>query len=665
MFKKLHTKMIFTFTILILVSLSTLSFINYSQVSKQVNTEVRSNASEQATELKNLIDLYLNQYSLSIHQFSHSQSVLKFVEAGTLEDRQLAWSELTNDFANFLELNPKIQIIYIGDPKKNMDTVPHVDLTNYDPTSRPWYIEASHSPGEVIWTEPYIDEITKEYVITAAKAIQNSSNKVMGVIGIDISLDELEALVTNVQVSHNGYPFLFDQSGRALVHPTMRGEDLSDLSFVNEMYQSSLNGIIDYNFEEVNRVLIYDSLDTTGWKVGTVYIDKHLKETANGLRNTNVLVSIIIIIIAIVITYGISINISRPISNLTKEIHKIANGDLTISFTSKSKDEVGQLTESLSKMVSNLKQLIEAVGGSAKTIGFSSENLSAIAEETTASNEEVARAVTEIANGTTEVASTCEDTNKRTSELSNLIEDVTTQIINIKQLSNQSENENHKGMQQVEALRSSTKESTKVIDSVQTVIHSLSTKINDIEKIMHAISTISDQTNLLALNASIEAARAGEHGKGFAVVANEVRKLADESNKATEEVRQTLSIIQNEAKHAVNEMSATQLISSMQNQSVESTEKTFSAISDVTFKMIASMETLTNQINKVNSYKEEVVGSIQDISGMVEEFAAASEEVSASASEQIVAIQTVADQAQQLRESSEELELLIQKFKLS
>ncbi|MCD8500688.1 MAG: Cache 3/Cache 2 fusion domain-containing protein [Bacillaceae bacterium] len=356
MFKKLHLKMIFTFTLLIVISLSTLSFTNYSQVSKQMNHEVRQNATEQANELKNLIDLYLNQYSLSIEQFSKDSSLLQFVNpTNSEEERKLSWNNLKSNFANFLDVYPEIQTIYIGDEKKNMDLVPHIDLTGFDPTSRPWYIAASQSPDQVIWTEPYIDEATNEYVITAAKAIKHGS-KITGVIGIDISLDELETMVSEINVNHNGYAFLLDQSGKALVHPTMRGEDLSDLPFIQKMYQSDDHGGVDYEFENNKRVLVFDTLNTTDWKVGTVYLDQELRSAANQLRNINLIISSIIIAISIFITYLISTNISRPISKLTKEVEKVANGDFTVIITSKSKDEVGRLSDSLNSMVLNTKK---------------------------------------------------------------------------------------------------------------------------------------------------------------------------------------------------------------------------------------------------------------------------------------------------------------------
>ncbi|UTW69576.1 cache domain-containing protein [Anaerobacillus sp. HL2] len=150
-----------------------------------------------------------------------------------------------------------------------MNLLPHVELTGFDPTVRPWYIAAEKAPTKVIWTEPYIDEATNEYVITAAKAIEHrTTNEMIGVVGIDISLVDMEALISEVNVSHNGYSFLLDQSGRA-DYPTMRGEDLSELPFIKEMYSKFDNkGIIDYHFENKDRVLIFDSLKTTEGRDG-------------------------------------------------------------------------------------------------------------------------------------------------------------------------------------------------------------------------------------------------------------------------------------------------------------------------------------------------------------------------------------------------------------
>ncbi|WP_373558594.1 methyl-accepting chemotaxis protein, partial [Bacillus sp. FJAT-45350] len=181
-------------------------------------------------------------------------------------------------------------------------------------------------------------------------------------------------------------------------------------------------------------------------------------------------------------------------------------------------------------MVRNMKKLISSVEHSVTEVSQASENLSAISEETTASSEEVGRAIAEIARGANQQASDIELANKKSFTLSSQIEKVSEQNEQMNVLSKKVDESSQKGVAQAEILKVKTNETSEVIQSVNTDISNLVSKIKEIETIIGSINEISEQTNLLALNASIEAARAGEHGKGFAVVASEVRKLAEQSS---------------------------------------------------------------------------------------------------------------------------------------
>ena len=181
---------------------------------------------------------------------------------------------------------------------------------------------------------------------------------------------------------------------------------------------------------------------------------------------------------------------------------------------------------------------------------------------------------------------------------------------------------------------------------------------------MDSISAISVQTNLLALNASIEAARAGEHGRGFAVVAEEIRKLAEQSTVAADEVKRIVSNIQQDGSESVKSMSMLKNISEKQNEAVKKVIYAFETIKKA-YEMISSnIGHIGDAVSGVNEDKERIVSSIENISAVSEETAAASEEVTSSMDQQSYAVEEVAKAAQHLNQISIRLGEEISKFRI-
>lgn len=202
------------------------------------------------------------------------------------------------------------------------------------------------------------------------------------------------------------------------------------------------------------------------------------------------------------------------------------------------------------------------------------------------------------------------------------------------------------------------------MQSMAEAIGTLEGKVIAIGGVMETITEISAQTNLLALNASIEAARAGEHGKGFAVVADEVRKLAEQSARATEEVKVTVQELQSESRLVTDQMNDTRENFHTQGVVVHDTGKTFSEISSLMTAMQDSIDAVYEGIQKVATHKDDVSETIQTMAATSQETAAACEEVSASTDEQLRAIHSVTNAAETLTELSEELGEAVNRFKV-
>jgi methyl-accepting chemotaxis protein len=666
----IRMKLIVIISILFMVSLAIIISITSLQTRMKTEKEVIDQTQGIVGELNNSVQLFLGQYEKSIDQYSISNSLKDYAKAQLQtesggENTEL-FANIQSDFDNYLSLYGEATSIYFASPNKKLKIVPSVSLpSDFDPTSRDWYKNAEEVRAGVVWSEPYVDTATEEYIITASRAIV-SDNKVVGVLGVDINLTKLTDRVSEMDIGYNGYPFLIGLDGTAIVHPTKRGEDLSTLPFISKMLASDKDSdTIRYELDGDEKVLVYSTVPKTNWKVGSAYSMKDLIQSSKEIERLLIVTALITLAVMLVLVVLISNRITKPIKQLQKTVTGVATGDLSIQSEINSKDETGLLASDLNKMIVNMKDTIQVVQQSIYNVRESAEGLSAVSEETNASSEEMAKAVSEIATGASQSAADSDRAHHQTEQLGTRINGVYEKSKAMSEMAGQADVMNQSGLNQVKELETAYHSSSEYISSMEKVIFSLEAKVKTIESVMGTITEISSQTNLLALNASIEAARAGEHGKGFAVVAEEVRKLADQSVKATEEVKRTIIEIQQGSHQAVDEMVKTKETFEVQNEVIQKTNHVFDQTSQLMKSMQDEIERMYEEVGQINLEKDEVVNVIQMMAATAEQTAASCEEMSASTEEQVRAVQSVTEAAERLTDLSQELQSSIERFKIS
>jgi len=666
----IRMKLIVIISILFMVSLAIIISITSLQTRMKTEKEVIDQTQGIVGELNNSVQLFLGQYEKSIDQYSISNSLKDYAKAqlqteSAGENTEL-FANIQSDFDNYLSLYGEATSIYFASPNKKLKIVPSVSLpSDFDPTSRDWYKIAEEVRAGVVWSEPYVDTATEEYIITASRAIV-SDNKVVGVLGVDINLTKLTDRVSEMDIGFNGYPFLIGLDGTAIVHPTKRGEDLSSLPFIDKMLTSEKESdTIRYELDGDEKVLVYNTVPKTNWKVGSAYSMEDLIQSSKEIERLLIVTALITLAIMLVLVVFISNKITKPIKQLQKTVTDVSTGDLSIQSEINSKDETGLLASDLNKMIVNMKNTIQVVQESIYNVRESAEGLSAVSEETNASSEEMAKAVSEIATGASQSAADSDRAHHQTEQLGTRINGVYEKSKAMSEMAGQADVMNQSGLNQVKELENAYHSSSEYISSMEKVIFSLEAKVKTIESVMGTITDISSQTNLLALNASIEAARAGEHGKGFAVVAEEVRKLADQSVKATEEVKRTIIEIQQGSHQAVDEMVKTKETFDVQKEVIQKTNHVFDQTSQLMKSMQDEIERMYEEVGQINLEKDEVVNVIQMMAATAEQTAASCEEMSASTEEQVRAVQSVTQAAERLTDLSQELQSSIERFKIS
>ncbi|RMU30293.1 Methyl-accepting chemotaxis protein [Pseudomonas amygdali pv. morsprunorum] len=324
------------------------------------------------------------------------------------------------------------------------------------------------------------------------------------------------------------------------------------------------------------------------------------------------------LVLSILAAWVITRQITTPLQETLEVVERVASGDLSRNLKVDRKDELGKLQATIQRMTVSLRELVGGIRDGVTQIASAAEELSAVTEQTSAGVNSQKVETDQVATAMHEMTATVQEVARNAEEASEAAVAADRQARDGERVVNEA-------IAQIERLASAVGNSSEAMGA-------LKQESDKIGSVLDVIKSVAEQTNLLALNAAIEAARAGEAGRGFAVVADEVRSLAQRTQKSTEEIEALIAGLQSGTQQATTVMDSSRELST---SSVELTRRAGGSLESIT-KTVSAIQAMNQQIaaaEEQSATAEEINRSIINVRDVSEQTSAASEETAASSVE--------------------------------
>ena len=537
--------------------------------------------------------------------------------------------------------------------------------------------------GEANVSDVIISRVTNQAVLMYASPIIREG-EVVGVLVGRRDGNALKDVTDRLGYGESGYAYVINHQGIVVAHKnrdfimdqvnlTTKGDEDPAFASVGEMIVRALkteHGVDSYHFSGNDMYAAYTPVPGTPWLLVTTADEAEVLKGVSDMRIALSVSIIAFLFFGMLFALVMGRSISRPISDLSREISRVADYDLTREVQPygdrylKRKDEVGVIGQAIRTMQENLKALVGSIHRDAESVASSSEELTATSEQSSRAAEEVAKAIQEIANGASVQAQETSAGARVMNEFGQIImrEKELVEVLN--KSSVEVERLKNEGFEVLRKLEGITQDNNEAAVQVQKTIAETNQSAEKIEQASVMIKRIADQTNLLALNAAIEAARAGDAGRGFAVVADEIRKLAEQSNVFADEISSVIAELGSKTTAAVRTMQRASGVVELQMDSLANTHRQFSGIASAIDEVKRIVVTLDDSSTHMLARKDNILAIVESLSAISQENAAGAEEASASVEEQTAAMQEIAAASEVLARLAESVQASVLKFKV-
>lgn len=559
-------------------------------------------------------------------------------------------AELLHQMADAAEemLDEKVEALWVVNLASERMLFSNGELTDAGMDTANWD-DLILSEKRSVVSDPYVDPLTGEAVVSIVAPVFSTNNTIIvGVVGLDILLSDLNAELGDIKVGEAGYLELLSRNSDYIVSDdaTALGQNVSALDIEDGYKQNIQNryeGVMSFTYGGQAYRSISKISASTNWLAIATIPQAEIDATRNQLIFVMAILSVIILSVLVIVLVYLVRKMLSPLAEVGGNIQKVVAGDLSVEVQVHSDDEIGQLAHDARALISTFKLIIndtehimsEMAHGNflvtSKDVSVYKGDFDAMViamrdlrDRMSTALQQINQSAAQVSAGSDQIAAGAQALSQGAAEQASSVQELASTITTISEQIKETAEHADKARSQTAQVGTEIVACNEQMHDMISAMNEINDKSGEIGKIIKAIEDIAFQTNILALNAAVEAARAGAAGKGFAVVADEVRSLAaksaEASNNTAELIESTVESVEKGMKLA-NETGVT-----LQSV-VESTSGVVSSVDQIalaTQRQSASVAQITQGIDQIS-------GVVQTNSATAEQSAAASEELSGQA----------------------------------
>lgn len=665
-FVKLQPRLMFSFLILSIISLTFIGIMSYQKSKSIIDTKIKVYSEELMNQLSKNIDSEVEKLISTGDDYVFLDSVQKkLVGYEKLDsiDKFYVKDGIKNDIARTLSINSALLNFNIILPDN--DVIRYADSYNIQEKDfKQMADESSENKGKSAFKFRELSGDENNKIVLSKAVISKQDSSVLGTFALVIE-PKVFASKFNIKLDQTEI-LLLTEEGRVVYDRNEKniGAGFDDKEVIKRIKEKKESWVDSFAVRKEKSLVTVAKMNKTNWYAIAITPYSYLEKEPNSIGMVIIIVSVICLVFIVIVSVLITTSVTRPLKNLIGVMGEAKKGNINVLALEEGRDEISEVKKHFNEMLKSICDLVLQTNKSVDKVFDNSNKVTDASSTTCISSQCIAKTMVETAEGTSKQVENITDSFQLMNLLSDKINMVEHNMSEVSTVVQTTKNLNDQALSTVGILKDKALGTSDVSKKISADINSLNDDMQDVGKIIKFIARIVGQTHLLALNASIEAAKAGEVGRGFNVVAKEIKKLAIQSKTGLKSISDIINSVKNKTQTTVLAANNASEMVEEQMDAVRVTDGVFNSIYSEMENILTKVDVVNSSMMEMLTTKDKTLSLIDNILSISEVTASITQEVSATTEEQLAQTEELSNLAKELNEVASNLKSSISRFKV-